>query len=73
MTGAMSKDLETGLVKVEEDKCVGCWMCIMVCPFGAIFRSEDSESVLKCDFCPESPAPVCVENCPQEALALVEV
>ncbi|MEK6590709.1 MAG: 4Fe-4S dicluster domain-containing protein [Nitrospinota bacterium] len=29
-----------GRVIVDEGKCVGCWMCIMVCPFGVIKRNQ---------------------------------
>ena len=38
MTGAMHRDPDTGAVLCDQDKCVGCWMCIMVCPVGAILR-----------------------------------
>ena len=27
---------------VNEPKCVGCWMCIMACPFGVIKRNQYS-------------------------------
>jgi carbon-monoxide dehydrogenase iron sulfur subunit len=30
ITGAMHRDEETGAVLCDEDKCVGCWMCVMV-------------------------------------------
>jgi len=36
-SGALGRDAETGAVRIDEDKCVGCWMCVMVCPFGAVF------------------------------------
>ena len=49
MTGAMHRDEETEAVLCDEDKCVGCWMCIMVCPFGAIdwtdFRAPSGEGI----------------------------
>ncbi|MGB9792953.1 MAG: 4Fe-4S dicluster domain-containing protein, partial [Thermacetogeniaceae bacterium] len=35
-TGAMKKDPATGVVANNPEKCVGCWMCVMACPFGAI-------------------------------------
>ena len=38
MTGAMHRDAETGAVLCDTDRCVGCWMCIMVCPVGAVAR-----------------------------------
>ena len=69
ITGAMHRDEETGAVLRDEDKCVGCWTCIMVCPLGAIKKDTEGESVAsKCDLCIGEETPVCVENCPNEAL-----
>ncbi len=74
ITGAMFKDTETGVVLCNEDKCVGCWMCIMVCPFGVIARSQKTDErgkkkiISKCDLCIEEETPVCVKNCPNEAI-----
>ncbi len=70
MTGAMYRDPETGAVLCDTDRCVGCWMCIMVCPVGAIARGADGKVVSKCDLCIGEDVPVCVENCPNEALVL---
>ncbi len=66
----MQKDPITGIVRVDESKCVGCWTCILSCPYGALVRDEGHKVVAKCDFCPEHEVPVCVVNCPNEALAL---
>ncbi len=33
---AVYKDAVTGVVQHDEDRCVGCNMCVMVCPFGAV-------------------------------------
>ena len=69
MTGAMHRDKETGTVLCDEEKCVGCWMCIMVCPFGAIQRSVvGRKAASKCDLCFGNEMPVCVAHCPNEAL-----
>lgn len=38
-TSAMHRKPD-GRVIVNEPKCVGCWMCIMACPFGVIKRSQ---------------------------------
>ena len=71
IAGAMVKDPETGLVSSDPEQCVGCWMCLMVCPFGAIHKGG-KKIALKCDFCPDADEPVCVANCPQEALVCVQ-
>ena len=72
MTGAMHRDPESGMVICDEAKCVGCWMCLMVCPLGAIAqgRGKDRKVASKCDLCglDFADAPPCVANCPNEAL-----
>lgn len=73
ITGAMHRDEETGAVLCDEDRCVGCWMCVMVCPFGAIQRNLlGSKAASKCDLCIGEDVPVCVAHCPNEALVFVE-
>ncbi len=71
ITGAMHRDEMTGAVLCDEDRCVGCWTCIMVCPFGAIKRSlseRGAKAASKCDLCYGSQTPACVAHCPNEAL-----
>jgi len=68
MTGAMHWDAETGAVLCEQDRCVGCWMCIMVCPVGAINTGPNRAVASKCDLCYGAEMPACVANCPNEAL-----
>jgi len=73
LTGALHRDAESGIVTVDEERCIGCWTCILVCPFGAIRQDTQRGRIAKCDFCPEHAVPVCVANCPNEALVYVEV
>lgn len=73
ITGALRQNEETGLVQHEQEKCVGCWMCVMACPFGVITRDRVKQSVLKCDRCPDREIPACVASCPTKALSLEEV
>lgn len=70
ITGAMQQDPETGLVTNDETRCIGCWTCILSCPFGVIKRDSKGKKVAsKCDFCIESGCePACVKNCPSDAL-----
>lgn len=72
LTGAMSKDPVTGVVTVDKNKCMGCWTCIVACPNGALVRDKNNNVVNKCDLCPDQDIPVCVMNCPNEALFVVE-
>ena len=69
ITGAMHK--EGDRVILDEDKCVGCWTCIMVCPYGAVMR-DNKKVASKCDLCKGREIPACVEFCPNEALTFEE-
>jgi carbon-monoxide dehydrogenase iron sulfur subunit len=73
LTGAMHFDQETGRVVHDPNKCISCWTCIKVCPFGAVAVGEKQSTPVKCDFCAELDEPACVTNCPNEALTLEEV
>ena len=74
ITGAMSKDPETGIVINDESRCIGCWTCILVCPYGAIKRDESGHKVAsKCDLCSNNElSPICVQKCPNNALIFAE-
>ena len=73
LTGAITRDEVTGIIVVDQDRCAGCWTCILVCPFGAISRDSKGGKTIKCDLCQGENVPVCVTNCPNEALVYVEV
>jgi len=68
ITGAMHRDSESGAIVCDEERCVGCWSCIMVCPAGAVRRGRERRVASKCDLCMGESTPVCVEGCPNEAL-----
>ncbi len=60
-----------GAIIVNEETCVGCWMCIMMCPYGVITRDERRGYFgvsNKCDLCPDRETPACVDVCPNGAL-----
>ena len=73
IAGALIKDPETDLVTHTSEKCVGCWSCVMICPFGAIRMDEERGKAVKCDLCPERETPACVEACPNRALVFEEM
>ena len=65
-TAALPKDPETGIVQLIKERCVGCKMCLLACPFGAISLVNGFPA--KCDLCGGDPA--CVRLCEPKALAL---
>jgi len=67
-TKALSKDEETGVIKVNEDKCKGCSWCIEKCEYGAIALHPVKGTVVICDLCGGDPK--CISYCPREALHL---
>ena len=72
ITGALTRDLATGKVDVDENRCVGCWTCLLVCPISAIQTDTWQHRIAKCDLCDGEEVPVCVANCPNEALVYQE-
>ncbi len=73
LTGALQKDPDSGIVTVDVERCTGCWTCILACPFGAIRQDKKQKKMVKCDLCQGEDMPVCVANCPNEALIYAEV
>jgi len=72
LTGALQKDPDSGVVIVDTDRCIGCWTCILACPFGVMKQDLYYGKSVKCDLCLDETTPVCVTNCPNEALVYVE-
>lgn len=67
---AITKNLTTGAMEVNEQVCVGCKVCTIACPFGTINYNPDSGKVAKCDLCGGDPK--CAEACPTGAIAYVD-
>jgi len=72
ISGAIVKDPSSGIVLQDPGKCVGCWSCIMACPFGVIRKNEAEDKAMKCDCCPDRETPACVAACPNRALVYEE-
>ncbi len=75
VSGAIYLDKELGLVDIDRARCVGCWTCVLECPFGAVSMQleasgrEPEGRALKCDGCREAGAPQCTRFCPTGALS----
>ncbi|MFX1513395.1 MAG: 4Fe-4S dicluster domain-containing protein [Promethearchaeota archaeon] len=73
ITGSLQRDTQTGIVFNDLERCVGCWSCVMVCPFGAITMDTTNKKAIQCDQCRNvSKDPLCVSVCPTNALAFEE-
>ena len=68
ISGALYKDEAAGKTLYDPSRCVGCWSCLMACPFGAIQANRQAGKIIKCDLCEGREMPACVEACPNLAL-----
>lgn len=66
-SGALRRDPFTGRVALEEGRCLGCFMCVMVCPFG-VRPDPFTDRVVRCNLCEERETPACIAACPTGAL-----
>jgi Fe-S-cluster-containing dehydrogenase component len=69
--GAMNMDPETGVVLINDDKCLGCKICVNTCPLEVIYFDEKRNKAFKCDLCDGNPQ--CVEVCPMRAIDFVKI
>ncbi|HET91204.1 MAG TPA: 4Fe-4S dicluster domain-containing protein [Chloroflexi bacterium] len=66
-TGALSRD-KRGIIRLKKKLCVGCLSCVGFCPYLAMRYHRDQVEPFKCIACGK-----CADECPAEALAIVEV
>jgi anaerobic dimethyl sulfoxide reductase subunit B (iron-sulfur subunit) len=70
-TRAIKRRIPENVVEVNQDLCIGCRSCLMVCPFGAT-RFLEGKRMSECHFCSErikyGMEPACVRICPTRAL-----
>lgn len=50
-TRATYKDKTTGIVLMNNDKCIGCKTCMAACPYNARYFDEGKRAIDKCNFC----------------------
>jgi Fe-S-cluster-containing hydrogenase component 2 len=65
-TQAIYQDSVTKAVLINKDACIGCSMCLMACPLGAISIDPSTGFAFKCDLCGGNPK--CVRRCPKGAI-----
>ncbi len=69
-TGAMHDDKALNTVAWDVLKCIGCRMCTLACPFGAVVFDTGRRRIVKCDMCNGDPE--CARFCPVAAIEYVE-
>ena len=63
--GAMEIDTETNVVYVNEEKCIGCGLCVKACPYTPKrIQIGSNKKAMKCDLCRgREGGPACIEHC----------
>jgi len=64
-TQAFRRDKDN-IVRIEENACNICYVCVDACPHGAVFRPPTQRIPLVCDLC--NGEPLCVKKCPTHAI-----
>ncbi len=54
-----------------DDKCVGCKLCTIACPYGTVFYDPSTRKAFKCNLCGGDPA--CAHACPTAAIEYEDV
>ena len=67
---AIIRDEALGRMIIQYDLCIGCRMCMVVCPFGAMGFDSGSRKIFKCDLCDGDP--LCAKVCETGALRYEE-
>ena len=58
---AIYRDIDTNAVVINQNRCAGCKMCIMSCPYANIHFDNERHVSQKCDLCDGKPR--CVTHC----------
>lgn len=67
--GAIYRRRNDDFIVLDDHKCIGCNMCVMVCPFNAI-KSMNHKNY-KCDTC--EGLEKCAEICDQKAINFLDL
>jgi carbon-monoxide dehydrogenase iron sulfur subunit len=72
-TVAIGKEPD-GQILIHEERCIGCKMCLLACPFGVMSFQPQAGVAQNCDLCRDIPeGPQCVAFCVPQALEYTDV
>ena len=55
---------------IDQDKCIKCGKCWMVCPAGSIEKTKDGKFKINYDMC--KGCGICAKECPVNAIKMVK-
>jgi len=55
---------------VDEETCVGCYKCYLVCPDGVISKIDNGKITIDYDFC--KGCGICAFECPANAITMIK-
>lgn len=68
---------EDGVVIHDQQRCIGCRMCMLACPYKVPEFNERAKKVEKCHMCAarldRGEKPACVAGCPMEAISVIDL
>ena len=68
---------EDGIVVHDQDRCIGCKLCTIACPYDRPQYNTTVKKVEKCNLCherlDEGQEPACVAACLLEAIKIIEI
>jgi len=67
---AIVKNEDSGIVRIDRVRCIGCLYCQIACPVSNPQFDEELKVAMKCDLCDGDP--LCAKQCPTGAISFVD-
>ena len=63
--------IERQVAYINEDNCIGCAICIEVCPFDAIIGAQNFSHRINFNECPGCK--ICIKKCPTDCIKMIKI